>query len=120
MFLSSVFVSEKINILISNFVIMTQAIKIIDFIHSIISTINRNVEEHKNIERSKFWKNFKVWNTLIYESLNGWFFEWVFMWHVATKEQGIYNYHYRILNNRSWALELCPIYNVAGFMDTSK
>lgn len=89
---------------------------IIKFILNIINNINKWVQEHKNIEHKFFWRNFKIWHTILFESNTNWFQEWYFMWHVKSKNDDIYNYNYRILNKVTWSLEVCPIYNISGFL----
>ncbi len=88
------------------------------FLNSIINNINSNIEEHKQIERSKFWKNFTVWTEILYESHEGWFYEWYFLGHIENKTHNwVYNYYYKILNKVTGSLELCPIYNVSWYVE---
>jgi len=90
---------------------------ILNFINSIITSLNKNFEEHKRIEKRKFWKNLKVWTPLLYESKNGGFFEWIFLWRELDRRNGLYNYNYKVFNNKTWYLELCPIYNIAWYIE---
>jgi len=92
--------------------------KIISFIISIISTLNKNIVEHKYIERIKFWVNFKIWTELLFESKDWGFFEWYFLWLISIKTNcWFYNYNYKILNKVTWNLELCPIYNICWYIE---
>ena len=93
--------------------------KIIAFITTVISAINKNIQEHKDMEHSIFWKNFKVWTELLYESRQWGFYEWYFLWHVKEKTTNdIWNYYYKILNKATGNLELCPIYSISWYIDS--
>ncbi len=97
---------------------MEKSSKIVDYVNSIISVISNNINEHKQIEKSKFWKNFQIWTELLYEGKEWWFFEWYFLWHVGDKARSwVYNYYYKILNKMTGNMELCPIYNISWYID---
>lgn len=82
------------------------------FILNVINKINEGVIEHKYIECRFFWRNFKIWNKLLFETKTKWFQEWYFLWHVKNSNNDIYKYDYKILNMSTWKSEQHPIYNI--------
>jgi hypothetical protein len=95
---------------------MRKSFDLIWKIRRIIKTINKNIQEHKHIERKVFWKNFKRWATLLYESNQWWFFEGYFIWHVECKVMK-WLYNYKILNKKTWITELCEMYRIKWFVE---
>ena len=86
------------------------------YISNVIANINNDIHEHKKLEMIKFWKNFSVWDHLLYESNNWGYHEWYFSWLVENIENNIRVYYYRVMNKATGNVELCPIYNISGYI----
>ena len=89
---------------------------IIGLIWNIIKKVNDSVISHKEIEHKIFWKNFNIWCKILFESWEHGYSEWYFLGHVSDIEEDVYDYKYKILHQKTWTMELCPIYNISGFI----